>query len=71
VLEYPQYSLYLAVCEFFMSPVLQLEISIRRLGLESFKDKGSKIMEIPEGYFENYFQQNFWMWQRFLMHVCN
>jgi len=49
ILENPQYSLDLALCDFIMSLKLQVELSIRGC-LESFKDKGSK-MEKPEGYF--------------------
>jgi len=70
VLEYPQYSLDFALCDSFKSLKLQVELSIRRC-LESFRDKGSKCMEIPEGYFENYFCKNFWVWQLFLMYVCS
>lgn len=56
ILEYPQYSIDLALCNFFISLKLQVGLSIRRC-LESFREKGSK-MEIPEEYFENYFHKN-------------
>jgi hypothetical protein len=69
ILEYPEYSIGLALCNFFISLRLQVGLSVGGC-LESFKDKGSK-MEIPEGYFENYFHKNLWMWQLFLMYVCN
>jgi hypothetical protein len=69
VLEYAACCLALALFDIFMSPELWVEISMRGPCLESFEDKGCDIMEIPKGCFENYFQQSFWLWQRFLMCV--